>query len=205
MHSADNASSAQLERLMAVKRRKRLRHYNNPGDAHELTFSCHQRLPLLTRDRTRLWLIEAIEKARRNLAFDVWAYVIMPEHAHLLVWPRRTIYDTSRILSAIKRPVAIKAIRYLREHSAAWLQRLAVCSRDGESRYRFWMPGGGYDRNVIEPSTAHEMVEYIHLNPVRRGLVTRAEDWKWSSAAWYARVWPALLELDPTLPRASYP
>lgn len=205
MHSADNVSSAQLERLMAVKRRKRLRHYNNPGDAHELTFSCHQRLPLMTRDRTRLWLIEAIEKARRDLAFDVCAYVIMPEHAHLLVWPRRTIYDASRTLSAIKRPVAIKAIHYFRKHSAEWLQRLAVRSRDGKVRYRFWMPGGGYDRNVIEPSTAHEMVEYIHLNPVRRGLVARAEDWKWSSAAWYAGVWPAMLELDPTLPRVSYP
>jgi REP element-mobilizing transposase RayT len=30
-----------------------------------------------------------------------------------------------------------------------------------------------------------EKLDYMHLNPVRRGLVTRAVDWKWSSARWY--------------------
>ena len=30
------------------------------------------------------------------------------------------------------------------------------------------------------------MIEYLHMNPVRRGLVERASDWRWSSAAWYA-------------------
>ena len=34
----------------------------------------------------------------------------------------------------------------------------------------------------------NETVEYIHLNPVRRGLVTRATDWKWSSVPEYAGV-----------------
>ena len=29
------------------------------------------------------------------------------------------------------------------------------------------------------------MIDYIHLNPVRRGLVGRASDWRWSSAGWY--------------------
>ena len=34
----------------------------------------------------------------------------------------------------------------------------------------------------------HEKIEYIHLNPVKRGLVKRPEDWKWSSMAEYAGV-----------------
>ena len=44
------------------------------------------------------------------------------------------------------------------------------------------------------------MIDYIHLNPVRRGLVERPEDWKWSSFPWYAGVRPVPLEIDPTLP-----
>ena len=44
------------------------------------------------------------------------------------------------------------------------------------------------------------MINYIHLNPVRRGLVERAEDWAWSSARWYAGLRPALLDIDQTLP-----
>jgi putative transposase len=46
----------------------------------------------------------------------------------------------------------------------------------------FWQSGGGYDRNIDSGRTLLEMIDYIHLNPVRRGFVARAEDWKWSSA-----------------------
>ena len=53
----------------------------------------------------------------------------------------------------------------------------------GKTHYRFWQRGGGYDRNIVEPDTALKQVEYIHFNPVRRGLCTRPEDWLWSSAA----------------------
>ena len=35
-------------------------------------------------------------------------------------------------------------------------------------------------------STLMNMIDYIHMNPVRRGLVETPEEWKWSSAAWYA-------------------
>jgi putative transposase len=39
-------------------------------------------------------------------------------------------------------------------------------------------------------------IDYIHANPVRRGLVARAEDWEWSSARWYAGLRPVKLEMD---------
>ena len=42
---------------MTTKHRKRCKNYNIPGDAHELTFSCFQRLPLLSKDRTRHFLL----------------------------------------------------------------------------------------------------------------------------------------------------
>mgnify|MGYP001765422319 CR=1 FL=1 len=47
-----------------------------------------------------------------------------------------------------------------------------------------WGPlmGTGYDRNVIHTKTLRSVVEYIHANPVRRGLVEYPEEWRWSSA-----------------------
>src|SRR5947209_19043796 len=71
----------------------------------------------------------------------------------------------------------------------------------GETHYRFWQRGGGYDRNVVEAATLYWLIEYIHANPVRRGLCERPEDWFWSSAADYAGVRTGPLRLDPaTLP-----
>jgi putative transposase len=53
-----------------------------------------------------------------------------------------------------------------------------------------------------EPGDAHFLTFscYIHNNPVRRGLVTRAEDWPWSSAAAWAGMEDVVLKIDRTLP-----
>ena len=63
-------------------------------------------------------------------------------------------------------------------------------------RHRFWQPGGGYDRNITSTEALRAVIEYTHANPVRRGLVARAEDWEWSSARSYAGLRPAKLEMD---------
>ena len=44
------------------------------------------------------------------------------------------------------------------------------------------------------------MIEYIHHNPVRRGLVGNPTDWLWSSAGWYAGVKDVPLKMDPLSP-----
>jgi putative transposase len=66
---------------------------NNPGDAHGLTFSCYKRLPSLATDEAKLLFLDKLHRARKKHDVDVWAYVIMPEHVHLLVHPRRPIYS----------------------------------------------------------------------------------------------------------------
>src|SRR5260370_13050246 len=65
--------------------RKLCRSYNTPGEAHELTFSCFRRLPLLSKDRSRQWFVEALDGAWRRRDVLVWAHVIMPEHVHVIV------------------------------------------------------------------------------------------------------------------------
>jgi hypothetical protein len=46
--------------------------------------------------------------------------------------------------------------------------------------------GRFFDRALRTVKEYMETLEYIHLNPVRRGLVKRAEDWRWSSVHEYA-------------------
>jgi putative transposase len=135
------------------------------------------------------------------MQFDLWAYVIMPEHVHILLRPREQIYDMSRILWRIKRPVAQRAIAYLEHNAPEWLARLTVRHPDGRSERRFWQAGGGYDRNITEVKSVYCVMEYFHQNPVRRRFVERPTDWEWSSARWYQGIRPLPLEIDQTLPR----
>ncbi len=164
--------------------RRHRRNCDEPGHAHELTFSCYRRYKFLRAERTCQWLVESIAEAREQRNFDLWAYVFMPEHVHLIVRPRNELAGIAPIKKAIKSPVGIRAMAFLEMHAPEWLPRLTR-RRGTKTERLFWMSGGGYDRNVIEPATLMKMVDYLHMNPVRRGLVDRPEKWKWSSAAWF--------------------
>jgi putative transposase len=179
--------------------RKTRRRFEEPGQARELVFSCYRRYQFLNRDRTRLWFLEELASARREWSFDLWGYVLMPEHVHLLIYPRGPNPEIGKIAGQIKGAVARGAIAYLESHAPQRLPRITV-REGGRIRRRFWQPGGGYDRNVVETATAHDMVEYIHANPVRRGLVATPEQWECSSARWYAGIRPVRIEIDDTLP-----
>ena len=170
---------------MDYRKRKRRRHtFNAPGDAHELTFSCYHRFKFLNAERTCLWLAEAINEARSEFDFALWAFVFMPEHVHLIAYPRRSSHSVEGIRRAIKEPVGRKAIRHVIDNAPEWLPRITR-TRGKRIERLFWQSGGGFDRNITQPKTLLGMIDYIHLNPVRRGLVTRASDWRWSSARWF--------------------
>ncbi len=169
---------------MTQAHRKRCRRYDVPGDAHFLTFSCYQRLPLLSRRRSCQWLLDALRNGRDRADFDLWAYVVMPEHVHLVVLPRPE-HRIRDILKSLKQSVARRAFSWLERNNPAFLDRLKVVRTNGTWGYRFWQRGGGYDRNLRSVADIHEKIAYVHNNPVRRGLVQRTVDWQWSSAlAW---------------------
>lgn len=103
------------------------------------------------------------------------------------------------ILGSLRRPAGIKAIAFLRDNAPEFLERLTV--RNTRRTYcRFWQAGSGHDENVSDAAGLHSLVEYIHLNPVRRGLVSRPEDWPWSSACDWLGLPDSRLTMDRTLP-----
>ena len=140
--------------------------------------------------------MEAIDRARSKHCFHVWAYVIMREHAHLLLWPTELEYDVSAILNSIKQSVAKRALIFVRRQAPGFLLRMQDGQPSGKTCYRFWQRGGGYDRNVVEPAAAYQQIDYLHNNPVRRGLCSKPEDWQWSSAADYAGLRAGSLSID---------
>jgi putative transposase len=180
-------------------RAHRRRSFDEPGHAHELTFTCYRRHRFLGSDRTCLWLSQAIDRARERLGFALWAYVFMPEHVHLIVHSHRSDGRVSSILKAIKQPVGRRAVAYLESHAPHWLPRISRV-RNGRVERLFWQPGGGYDRNLVDPRTLMSAIDYLHQNPVRRTLVEREVDWLWSSAGWFAGEGRNRLRPDPIPP-----
>ncbi len=165
--------------------RKRVKHFHEPGDFHELTFSCYHRMPLLANNTWRAYLSQSIEEAVHCHSFRLAAFVYMPEHVHLLVYTLLSRPSISRLLAAIKRPCSVRVQRDLLRQQSPLLAKLTVRERPGKWAFRFWQAGPGYDRNLQTTKSILGSLDYLHLNPVRRGFCQAAVQWRWSSARFY--------------------
>ena len=164
--------------------RKRCKRWDTPFDAHCLTFSCFKRQPFFHAPHICRWFFESLVASRLKRPFDLWAYVIMPEHVHVVLWPHEGT-KISTILQSMKLSLARKVLIWAQRDNPELLALMADPRPNGDVSYRFWQRGGGYDRNLRGDRDVHEKIRYIHDNPVRRGLVARPEDWPWSSAKTY--------------------
>lgn len=165
--------------------RKTIKHYHEPGQLHEFTFSCYERRPLLTNDDWRRRLAAHINAAGKAERIDLVAFVYMPEHIHLLTYPRDPQPNLGTYLARIKQPFSKEIKGLLVEHQSVLLNELTIQERPGKTSFRFWQEGPGYDRNVMTSKVLLHAIAYIHENPVRRKLCQRAIDWPWSSARYY--------------------
>jgi putative transposase len=135
-----------------------LKRYHTFGHNHFVTFSCYQRLSYLNNDHSRTVFLDLLERLRQRHRFYVFGYVLMPEHVHLL-------------LSEPKEITFGKLLRVLKTESSKQLKG---------DRAHFWLENY-YDFNVFTQPKFIEKLQYMHRNPVARGLVDKPEDWPWSS------------------------
>ena len=123
----------------------------------------------------------------------------MPEHVHLLIWGLRSKEDVSTFLAGVKQPLSIHVRNDLEAHDSRLLSRMLVRERPGKIVFRYWQEGPGFDRNLFTAKAVQASLDYIHTNPVKRGLSVRARDWRWSSARYYESDGQILDEHLPTI------
>jgi putative transposase len=163
-----------------------------PGGIRFVTFSCQRRLPLLRNKAIAALAVEALMRARASHGLQVYAWVLMPEHAHILCRPASSA-TLERVLLGLKMSVAKRVLERWKSLDAPILAKIL----DATGRPRFWQKGGGFDRNVRDEYEFAREVRYIHRNPVERGLVHKPEDWPWSSVRWWMGRREGEFECDP--------
>jgi putative transposase len=135
-----------------------LKRFHTFGHHHFVTFSCYRRLPYLNSDHARTVFLETLEHLRKRHQVLVFGYVLMPEHVHLL-------------LAEPKKTTLANFFRALKTQTSKQLKG---------DRPRFWQLRY-HDFNVFTTGKFSEKLQYLHRNPVKRGLVEKAEDYPWSS------------------------
>jgi putative transposase len=99
----------------------KLKHYDNEGHARFVTFCTHQKIPILTHDSICRIVYEAILEARVRFKFELLAYVIMPEHVHLVLVPAENT-KLGLVIGEIKRVSSKRIHRLLSENSSLLLR-----------------------------------------------------------------------------------
>jgi len=148
--------------------------YQDQGCLHFITFSCYHRMPLLDSLTAKETFERTLERVRAWYGCYITGYVVMPEHVHLL-------------LSEPERSKLSVAIQMLKQITAQKLRPKQLP--------HFWQVRY-YDFPVWSEAKRTEKLRYIHRNPVKRGLVERPEDWKWSSFVHYATGTEGIVEIE---------
>ena len=150
--------------------------------AHYLTSVTKDRLPVFRKDDIKQIVCDAIAEARTSAGFLLFAYAVMPDHLHTIVGSE---LKPSKVLQYINGIISRRVIQFLRDqgyqHS---LEKLRHADKQRNYRYSLWdhHPNA---KLLTSEDVFLQKVRYVHQNPVRAGLVERAEDYRFSSA----RIW----------------
>jgi REP element-mobilizing transposase RayT len=150
--------------------------------AQYITSVARDRLPVFRTEALKQIACLALDEARRSAGFLIFAYVVMPDHLHLIASHHRKPSETLRYINGI---MSRRVIDYLKEgkHMAS-LAKLRHETRPRQYAYSLW----DHHSNVFPVMSERmlmEKVNYLYLNPVRAKLVEKAGDYRWSSA----RLW----------------
>ena len=164
---------------------------------HYLTFQVIYWIDIFTRKVYRDIIIDSLNYCRRHKSLEIYAYVIMSNHIHLL-----TRSDNDNLSGAIRdfkkytSKTIIESISTENE-SRKWMLHLfahAAKRQNKEGKYQLWTHENHaeliYSQKFIE-----QKLNYIHENPVKSGIVIKAEDYLYSSARNYAGL-DAVIEID---------
>jgi len=162
-----------------------------PEQPHFVTMTVLHWIPVFTRTQTVEIVLDSLRYLMKE-GLQIYAYVILENHLHLIVQSQQLDKDIARFKSFTAKCL----IRYLDENNIKKiLEQLAFYKKahKHDRTYQFWQEGV-HPELIQSESMMRQKVEYIHQNPVKRGYVDKAEHWRYSSARDYAGV-DGLLEV----------
>ena len=145
------------------------------------TSVAHKRLPIFRTDKLKQIAAEAFDEARVSGNILILAYVIMPDHYHMITDGKRKPSDTIRYLNGIS---ARRILGYLKANAKDSLEKLRMSRKKGDYTYSVWEHHP--DKFLITSDSMFlQKRNYIHQNPVRAGLVDHPDEYLYSSS----RIW----------------
>jgi putative transposase len=153
---------------------RNLPHWQNPGSVYFVTFRTYH--SLILDDVSKQILYDNIVYYSKT-KYDLFSFIIMDDHAHLIIQPKSTDPNLFICLPEIMHAVKGYAAKEIKKHlSLMWenadmeKQRL-IPDRIFQGEY--------YDRIIRNDKEFYNTMDYIALNSVKKGLCKNPYDYQW--------------------------
>lgn len=150
------------------------------GAVHFVTFTVHQWADVFTRSKYVDILLNSLEFCQEKKGLEIYAWVVMSNHCHLVARAKHeNLSDIIRDFKKFTSKAIYKSIEENDQESRkAWLLKVLKY----EDRIWFWEEGY-HGEEILSQSFFDSKVNYIHMNPVKAGIVEKEEEYLLSSAA----------------------
>ena len=153
---------------------------DNP--CYYFTSVTNNRLPVFRTDKLKEIACKAITEARKSSEIFIFAYVIMPDHFHIITDSKLKPSNILRYLNGI---TARRVIDHLKENEyITSLDKLKQFEKKRGYKYSLWEHHSD-TFTITSESMFMQKVNYIHLNPIRAELSKNIDDYLYSSS----RIW----------------
>jgi putative transposase len=154
--------------------------FQNAEGAYFVTATIIEWLPVFTTAACCDVLVNSLLHCRQNKGLKIYAWVIMDNHFHgILAGP-----DVAGTITDFKRFTARALLEQIKKEKRDWLlnQLEYYCAaHKRSSAHQIWQEGV-HPQEIATDAMMDQKVEYIHNNPVLRGMVVGPEHWRYSSA-----------------------
>src|SRR3990170_204069 len=153
------------------------KNYNQENGCYFVTAALRNFTPLFDEREIVSIVFDSLNFLRRNKGLKIYAYVVMPEHVHLVASAGEASITT--LIGDFKRFTSRNIAEWLRVNNPPLFEKLKADAYRGQN-YAVWQET--FRSEVIyERKFLVQKIDYIHNNPVRRGLVEEPGDWRYTS------------------------
>lgn len=149
-------------------------------------------IDVFTRPIYKQIILDSLTYCQKEKGLDIYAWVLMSNHLHMVVSVRNDEQTISDILRDFKKFTSKKIIACIEENPEesrkVWmLDRFWFVGNNDKKikNYKFWQDGNNIEQ-IYTYEFLQQKVNYIHNNPVKQEIVERPEDYLYSSARNYA-------------------
>jgi len=150
-----------------------------------VTFTVVEWLPVFTDEASCQIITDSLNFCHANKLLRIHAYVIMLTHLHAILFDVE--FDSARLkrtLDDFRKFTGRKLLDFCAQHRPASFTEEFRKHAGQDRERRFWQPTQ-HPEGLTSDTFLKQKVDYIHDNPRRKGLVQRAQDWRFSSASFW--------------------